>query len=490
VNRNAQRKVLAGLNGGLRETPVPPQERSIGWGLITFYALHMPLALLIYRSPALATFHALVTFLVGLRWALMGFRSFAQVAYAGAYLVGAEVLWRMTGAQVFWEFGKYGCAALFIVAMLRSNVLKGPWMALLYFALLLPSAALTITAHSPSRAREELSLHMSGPFALWICAWFFSHLKLSRVQLQRLMLAVIGPILSVAFITFIAIRSSSNLTFSNNSNFVTSGGFGPNQVSNALGLGALLAFLFVLDKSSNLKLRVLMFGAMFFCGIQSALTFSRGGLYSAGGAAVLALLFLMRDRRSRVKVILVAAILFVTINFIVLPRLDSFTGGALSTRFQKTDPTGRDRIAYTELDVWKANPILGVGPGQGKIWTGAAAHTEFTRILAEHGTLGLFALLLILTAGAQNLKRVRDAKSKALVASVMCWSFLFMSNAGMRLAAPALAFGLSFATFLPDMKRTPLRLFRNYRDKIISGPVYNQPLVVISPSASGDPANL
>ncbi len=35
-----------------------------------------------------------------------------------------------------------------------------------------------------------------------------------------------------------------------------------------------------------------------------------------------------------------------------------------------------------------------------------ASHTEFTRLLAEHGFLGLIALLLLLWIGARNLARV------------------------------------------------------------------------------------
>ena len=452
---------------GAPPVPARPQARTVGWPLLVFYMLHIPLALLIYRSPAIATAHALATFLVGLWWALRGGGHLAPVAYVGAYIVGAEVLWRMAGAQVFWEFGKYACAAIFIAAMLRRNLFRGSWLPLLYFALLLPSAMLTVAAAGSSKAQEDISSNLSGPFALWICGWFFSHLRLSRQQLQRLLLALIGPVASVAVVTIYALRSSSDLTFSNNSNFVTSGGFGPNQVSNILGLGALMSFLLVMERSAELKLRALMFGVTFLCAIQCALTFSRGGLYSATGAAMAALLYLMKDRRSRVKVILISAILIGVANYIVLPRLDNLTGGALSTRLRTTDPTGRDRIAFEELEIWKENPVLGVGPGQARALTRAAAHTEFTRLVAEHGSLGFIALLLVITMGLRNLKGARTAKNKALVVAMMGWSFLFMVNAGMRLAAPSFAFGLGFATLLPELRRIPISFFRNYLDRIV-----------------------
>src|SRR6186997_2370656 len=73
---------------------------------IIFSVSHIPLALLIYRSTMIATVHALTTFAVGLWWSMSGSRNVPRVVYTAAYIVGAEVLWRMTGATVFWEFGK------------------------------------------------------------------------------------------------------------------------------------------------------------------------------------------------------------------------------------------------------------------------------------------------------------------------------------------------------------------------------------------------
>ena len=66
-----------------------------------------------------------------------------------------------------------------------------------------------------------------------------------------------------------------------------------------------------------------------------------------------------------------------------------------------SDTTGREDIARADLEVWFDNPVLGVGPGVAKEYRAAtfgraaAAHTEFTRLLAEHGILGLVALIIL-----------------------------------------------------------------------------------------------
>jgi O-antigen ligase len=199
-----------------------------------------------------------------------------------------------------------------------------------------------------------------------------------------------------------------------------------------------------------------MLGGIIFLAVQSAMTFSRGGLYNAVTGAVLAFLFLIRDIRRQAQLVLVGALLYIVADYILLPRLDAFTQGALSARFQDVNPSGRDSIVQSDLQIWEENPILGVGPGQAKSYRelqGVAAHTEFTRVLAEHGVLGLVALLLLLIAGVQNLRRAHSPRDKALAASMMGWSLFFMLNSAMRLVAPAFTFGLAFTPLLPGERR-------------------------------------
>lgn len=447
--------------------------RGDGFKIVIFFSAHVVLALAMSQSGTISTLHALATPVVGLWWTSMC-RRLERVAYVGAYMVGAEVLWRMTQAQVFWEYSKYATAALFILAMLRKRRERKSVMPFLYFALLLPSVALTLDSLGFDEARQEISFNLSGPFAFMVSAWFFSHLKLSTGQLRQLFPVMIGPIIGIAAITFWGIFTASAIKFGTASNFATSGGFGPVQVSAILGLGALLALLCVMDSKSNPAVRVLMVGVMVFLAVQSALTFSRGGLYYAAGGAVLASFYLLREANARIKFMLVMAFLFVLAQYVLLPRLDSFTGGALSARFEDTRVTGRDEIALADLRVWANNPVLGVGPGRAtklrKEGRMVAAHTEFTRLPAEHGIFGLGAALLLFIMGVRNIRRARTRMFKAVVASLVGWSFLFMSGDAMRLIAPAFALGLGFVTILREGN---IKILRNHssqiKEKYVSG---------------------
>jgi O-antigen ligase len=432
-------------------------------GLLVFCIIHVPLAFVLSQSSFFALLHALATFAVGFALVIFSRRYMEYAAYAGAYIVGAEVIWRMSSANVYWEVGKYGMAAIFLVAILRSGRFQAPLLPVLFFLLLLPACVLTLNNQGFEKSQGLFRSYLSGPFALMVAAWFFSRLKLSLGQLQRVFLVLISPIIGVAAYTIFYLRKVTEVSFSDQSNFTMSGGFGPNQVSATLGLGFLFAFLFILLRKTEWKLKVFVFIAMIFMGVQSALTFSRGGLYNAAGAAVLAALFLMRDSRTRIKLLGIAAVLFLATNYIILPQLDAYTDGALSNRFKDTGVTGRDNIAMAELRAFEENPIFGVGVGQGSIYSRRVPHTEFTRLLAEHGSFGLAAIVILFITGWKNLKRVRSYENKAVIAATIGWGILFMLNAGMRLAAPSFAIGLAFATFLskPNTGARPVRVKPN-----------------------------
>jgi hypothetical protein len=447
------------LEGAQRAQPIggkyPARARTRRAGLfiaVLFVAAHVPAAILMRQVGQLATLHALAVFAFGFGVAVFG-RKPMQVGYVAAYITGAEVLWRMSDAQVPWEFGKYAIVVLFVAALARVPRLRLPALPLIYFALLLPATLLTLTNLSAEEARQQISFNLSGPLALAACATFFAHVKLSRKELYRVFLMLLAPVVGIACVTLFGVVTAANLSFGTEANSAASGGFGPNQVSATLGLGALVAFWFVMDAKADWRARTCAFAALIFMVIQSALTFSRGGLYNAGGAIVLAVLFLLRSARARVTLVAFGALLAAATYFLILPHLDAVTGGALFERFQDTSLTGRDVLIQADLGIWLKNPVWGVGPGRSALmhlalFRDAASHTEFSRMLAEHGALGLAALLLLFLMALRNVRRARGATSKALTASLVGWGFLFMLSVAMRTVAPSFLIGLTCARLL------------------------------------------
>ena len=149
----------------------------------------------------------------------------------------------MANVPIFWEFGKFGSSMIAVIALVRRNHFAFPKLPLAYFCVLVPACVLTLTQMEFGEARGFLSSVMSGPFFLVISCWFFSHTKITPPQLRQLFLGIILPLLSVAFATLFFTVSTEEIQFGSESNFATSGGFGPNQVSSMLGLGAFVCLL-------------------------------------------------------------------------------------------------------------------------------------------------------------------------------------------------------------------------------------------------------
>lgn len=413
-----------------------------------FVAGHAVLALLMSAFPPIATVHALACLAIGLVVAAR--RPIREVAFVTAYLVGAEVLWRMTHATVFWEYAKYAVSAVVVVALLRVRAVRNRGLAIGYLVVLLPSVVLTLASMPLDRARQVISFNLSGPLCLTLCVLLFSNLRLRDQDLRTTMLMLIAPVAGVCAIAYHSTVTAVDLEFFGDSNSVTSGGFGPNQVAAMLGLGLVFALLLVVERRLALRIRVVLAILAVAFATQAALTFSRGGLALAFAAAFAAIFYLVRDRRARLTLVVIGALLFSVGKYVVVPQLEEFTSGKLRDRYTDLNPSNRGLIAGYDLQIFADNPVLGVGPGAAAelregIGHGSAAHTEFTRLLAEHGILGALAIALLLILAIRTIAGARTLQARAFVVAMLVWVMLFLLVNAMRLAAPSFLFGLACA---------------------------------------------
>lgn len=401
---------------------------------------------------AFSTLHAAVALALGIRYAVIGS---IRAVYVAGYLATADVLWRMTKATVPWEFGKYGVLLVLFLLMVRQGGRRGliPGAAV-YFALLLPSALLTIEHFGlVDDLRQALSFNLSGPLALAGSIAFFSGLRRpERLDPAKLLLWMLVPIFGVFTLALSSTLRATRLDFGNYANFTTSGGFGPNQVSASLGLGTLLALLLLLH-SRHYLLRLAFLGVAVAVQVQNLITFSRGGTFNL----VIALVFFgihyiqhPRLRKTLIGVLMVVAVAGIAL---VLPKLNAWTSGNLSERFTSLDTTGRKALAEADLQLFRENFVMGVGPGLSKFErrssfrSPTASHTEFTRLLAEHGVLGLLALGILLLIAFQAYQLAPTALTKGWVAGMSAWSMAAMSHSAMRIVAISFVFGLATLPF-------------------------------------------
>jgi O-antigen ligase len=432
--------------------PVRQLVHQFNFNILVFLSLHIPLIYLFHQYPQIASLYAYALIGLGLLWLVEGHDEF-RVVYLSAYIMGMEAVWRAVNADIFWEFAKYAVSLLLFLALLKKREFgKSDKKPLVYFLLLLPSIFLL-----PAFDREAISFNLSGPLSLAVATMYFSTVKISRTELRKMIIAFLAPVIGLAFLATFLTFTSPLIDFTGISIKATSANFGPNQVSSILGLGAFLAFVYILIEEKSVFLRILLIPVTVWLLTQAALTFSRGGVWTALITTFIVGFYFMNDRKSRIFILILIAAIALLANYVVLPRIEAFTQGEIETRFASLDLTGRDLIMKSDLLAFEQNPIFGVGPGQSESWHSilfrfSDAHTEYTRLLAEHGIFGLLALLILLTIVLQRIAKKGWRENKGLILAFTAWALIFMVHAAMRLVAPSFMFALASCDFLAPSK--------------------------------------
>ncbi len=392
-----------------------------------------------------------------------------EVLIASAYLAGAEVFFRMTKAYFLYETGKYFIIIFIVVGLYYDGFKRKAYPYAIFLLLLFPAIFVSYQNISyDANFRKAVLFNLSGPMALFFVAIYTYGKTLTYKDFLTVLNFIVFPIISMTVYIVLYNPDLRGVITGTAANAAASGGFGPNQVATALGLGIFILFsrLFVPYKNKAAHFLMMFFlAAMTYRGI---LTFSRGGILTAiiMSIAFLVLFFLVTNLKSKMfSVIKVFGILGV-ISFIWVLSLAQ-TGGLIENRYtnknargiEKEDiTTGRVDIALTEMDAFFKHPFFGVGIGQMKFirldvsGIKAASHNEVSRMLSEHGLFGIIALLiLIITPIINNPLGVKNIYSYPLL---LFW-FLTINHSAMRIAAPAFIYGLSLITITRE-KKTPL----------------------------------
>lgn len=407
--------------------------------------------------PIIGSLHAVIMVMVGVMFSLSG-RVHAAACVA-AYIAGAEVLWRMCKAPyIFWEFGKYGVIVITGLGLLRSLRGRPPFPPIFYILLAVPSIFIGYMQPSKVPFYQHFSNFCAGPMALMLTAVFAFHIKFDRRQIENLLVTMIGPILGIASICFFTTVNDNNIVFNQESNFQTSGGFGPNQVSSVVGLGVLVSLLLVLRGGISFQAKVILMGMAVFMAAISALTFSRSGVVIAAASLLATTPFMVQSGRTMANYIFGISATALAFVYLVFPVLDQFTGGKLGLRFQEHAMSNREDLMMGDVKLFLENPLFGIGMGQSehKRQTKAGAtHSEITRMLAEQGMFGATGLVTMAIATLMCIKRQKRPEDRIVAVAFLAWGWLFMFSNAMRIVAPMFLIGLSFAVYstLPKAKR-------------------------------------
>ncbi len=435
---------------------------SLNMRIALFLLAHMPLAYAMEAAWPLATVHAVLVVLAGIRWAWLG--RTRQVLYCLSYIAGCEVLWRMTEARVFWEYGKYALALVAMMALFaewrRSGARLRTVLPLVLLVAVLPAIALALLQFGPAEAFDQISFNLSAYVALGAAAFYYWERPVDRQTAANMLLALMAPSVGVLFLAAFSTFTQLGVdTFATASSWIRSGDFGANQVSNVLSLGALagIVLLIILPRAQGARLLIglLTVGMI----VQGILTFSRGGLYSLILAGLVFGLHLLTTPGARGRFLLLIGVFIALVFGVIYPWLNNLSTGAVTARFQDLDTTGRLQLAQADLMAFEDNPLLGAGVGGSSAYheyvLGAdiGAHTEYTRLLAEHG---LFGILIMFLMGWMLLKRYlgnAPGLGRAVSAAMAVWALTVMVHSATRLVVVPFALVLAFMAWRLEEER-------------------------------------
>ncbi len=374
-----------------------------------------------------------------------------------AYLVGVEVFIRMTKGFFLYETGKYS-----VIIFLSCGILLGEFkqrfsVQYIYYILFLLLGIVFTQVPEGESIRKSILFNLSGPILLGVAALYFYQRPIDKEKVFNALFFMLLPLCSMISYLYFRTPDLKEIVFASTANFEASGGFGPNQVATAIGLGIFIITTFILTRRKLTGYFFLDYILLVYFIYRGLLTFSRGGVFTVAGALIVFSFFYLLHKRVSIGVFFKYIL---TAGFFILAiwiYTSGITGGMLNNRYtgknasgvQKKDITsGRADIFAVQFENFLVNP-LGIGVGNGKYERKkslkkitSTSHSEIGRLLEEHGYIGLLLLIILTTIPLFNFFRSTNYQRAFIISFYVFW-FLTINHSAMRIALPGFIYGLS-----------------------------------------------
>jgi O-Antigen ligase len=420
-------------------------------------AAHLLIGVLIYVIPVFAKVYGYAIILVGILFVIKKRNKNNEVLYASAYIVGSEVLLRMTDGNPVYEFSKYGVMIFIIIGIFYSGFSKYSVPYWIYILLLVPGILIaTHELNLQTEIRKTIAFNIAGPICLGLASMYTYNRKISYEEVNNILLMIGLPVVSCAMYLMLYTPNIREVLTGTGSNTELSGGFGPNQVSTVLGLGMFVFFSRILLVSRSKLIFIANLVVALMISYRGLVTFSRGGMLTGLIMIIFLLYFIYINSKSQGKLKLFYFFGFLLVVFLVVWSYTSFqTDGLIEKRYANQDAkgrvkesqlTGREDIAAQEFDIFLDHPFFGAGVARAtEIRTGingfrSLSHNEISRLMSEHGALGILALLLLFIT---PMILYLDNKQNIYIFCFLFFWLLTINHAAMRIAAPAFVYSLA-----------------------------------------------
>lgn len=437
---------------------------------INLIIVHIAIGFVIFLIPFLAKLYTLLIIVFGVIMMLRTKNRNNEALLICCYIVGVEVFLRMTEGNPLHELSKYLVVFFMLFGMFYKGFSKNSFIYIFFLLLLIPGIIIGANELSfDTNIRKAIAFNISGPVCLGIAAIYCYQRVVTKDEIYKMLIYIGLPIISMTIYLLLYAPTNKEIFISTQSNFSASGGFGPNQVSTSLGLGMFVFFVLVLLFSSTKKMIIVNLIIFVLVSYRGILTFSRGGVIT--GLAMIAFLVVVLYYYSipKVKTKLLTIILFLSIGGGLLWTYSVYkTNGMIEYRYANKDARGREKddsmggreaIAGTEMDAFMENPIFGIGVGMNAeyreevIGHKVSSHNEITRMLADHGALGILGLIVLIVT--PFLLYMGNKENIFMFSFFIFWA-LTINHAAMRTAAPSFIYALSLLKVSMSNEKNPI----------------------------------
>jgi hypothetical protein len=424
---------------------------------IQLVLLHIFIGVAVFLLPVLSKVYALLILLIGFYIVIKTENKNNEALYLAAYLTGVEVFLRMTEGNFIEQYAKFGIIGVLLLGILYRGVAKIAVPYVIFLVFLVPGIIVgAYTLNFDTDMRKAITFNIIGPLTLAFSAIYCFDRRITLKELINILHTLSFPIICIVVYLFLYTPSIKEVVTNTESNFATSGGYGPNQMSTILGLGIFLFFTKIVLFSDSKKNRVVDTVLLIIIVFRGIVTFSRGGVIAGGVMIFVLMVIILFNTKAQAKSTIFKFALLMFFAFVGIWTYSSVqTGGLIDKRYANQDArgrvkasklTGREKLIESEFQMFLDNPVLGIGVGKNREYrqetTGieAASHNEVSRMLAEHGMFGVFNLLILLLT---PLLLAYNNRMNIFVLPFVIFWLLTINHAAMRIAAPAFIYALS-----------------------------------------------
>ncbi len=420
-------------------------------------------------NPIIAKIYGQLIFVIGLMDIIISKNNRNQVMKWSMYIMGVEVLMRMTSGFIFSEFAKYAITVYIVVALLIEKKKQPIQVSYIIYLLTLLIAIAFVPYYDLDKIRQEVAFNLSGPFLLGFSSIYFYNRRIEYKVLLKSLYFFVLPLITMSAYLFYKTPNLREIVFKSAANFDTTAGFGPNQVATSIGFGIFIMILFFLLKKRITGFLILDLFILIYLIFRGLLTFSRGGMIAGLFGIIVFSFYFSIASKKRITLFFKYLVVSLILLLGVFVYTSSVTNGILTNRYTgkntfgetKEDLTsGRTGYLELELQAFYENPIFGVGAGGSKYYRNehtsrfiGSSHNEMSRLLSEHGIFGLLMLLFLIIVPLKK-NSSKSKIEKAFLYSFYLFWFLTINHSAMRLTFPAFIYSISLMNINFNEKNT------------------------------------